>query len=136
MGTTCYFVIVSREDHVLFETDFGSGSKQQDDSSHLHQFILHAALDSIDDRIWDTSSMQLKVVDKFNDMLVSAFVTASRMRLMLLHDARNEDGIKAFFQEVYELVLKVQMNPFQDKNATIKIPMFDQRLRLIARKYL
>eukprot|EP00241_Pyramimonas_parkeae_P009140 CAMPEP_0114263420 /NCGR_PEP_ID=MMETSP0058-20121206/22496_1 /TAXON_ID=36894 /ORGANISM="Pyramimonas parkeae, CCMP726" /LENGTH=103 /DNA_ID=CAMNT_0001379691 /DNA_START=246 /DNA_END=557 /DNA_ORIENTATION=+ len=103
MGTTCYFVIVSREDHVLFETDFGSGSK---------------------------------VVDKFNDMLVSAFVTASRMRLMLLHDARNEDGIKAFFQEVYELVLKVQMNPFQDKNATIKIPMFDQRLRLIARKYL
>lgn len=28
-------------------------------------------------------------------------------RLMLLHDSRNDDGIKSFFQEVHELYIKV-----------------------------
>lgn len=73
---------------------------QKDDSSHLQQFILHAALDPIDDRLWDASGMNLRVVDKFNDLLVSAYVTAGRTRLLLLHDNRNDDGIHAFFKEV------------------------------------
>lgn len=132
---TSYFVIVSREDHVIYEADLGSGTKK-DDSSHLQQFILHAALDPIDDRLWDASGMNLRVVDKFNDLLVSAYVTAGRTRLLLLHDNRNDDGIHAFFKEVHELVLKVQLNPFQEANAPITVPTFDQRVRLVGRKYL
>lgn len=135
MGSTSYFVIVSREDHVIFEADLGTGTKK-DDSSHLHQFILHAALDPIDDRLWDSGAMNLRVVDKFNDLLVSAYVTAARTRLLLLHDNRNDDGIHAFFKEVHELVLKVQLNPFQQTNAPIQVPTFDQRVRLVGRKYL
>ncbi|ONK66502.1 uncharacterized protein A4U43_C06F8860 [Asparagus officinalis] len=30
------------------------------------------------------------------------------LKLMLLHDLRNEDGIKSFFQEVHELYIKDQ----------------------------
>eukprot|EP00959_Pyramimonas_sp_CCMP1952_P346267 7252262-Pyramimonas_sp.AAC.2 len=48
-----------------------------------------------------------QTVDKFNDLYVTAFVTAGMARLLLLHDARNEDGIRAFLSDVHELYLKV-----------------------------
>lgn len=38
--------------------------------------------------------------------------------------------------QVHELVLKVLLNPFQEANAPIKVPTFDQRVRLVGRKYL
>lgn len=52
----------------------------------------------------------LRLVDKFNEQNVSAFLTAGGAKLMLLHDGRTDDAIRTFFAEVHELYVKVRMS--------------------------
>ena len=38
----------------------------------MHQFVLHAALDAVEDQQWQSTNMNLGVVDKFNNLQVNA----------------------------------------------------------------
>jgi hypothetical protein len=128
----CYFVIIGTLDNPIYEAEF----LKHQDLRHLNQFILHSSLDIIDELVWGSDKNYLKVVDRFNQWNVSCFVTQSGQRLMLLHDQLLTDGIKHFFQEIYEILVKVMMNPFYSINEKITSSQFDQRVRGSARKWL
>ncbi|KAI9025681.1 Sedlin [Hyaloraphidium curvatum] len=136
-----YFAIVGTRDGPIFEADFGPTrpdvpARMKEENKHLNQFIVHAALDMVDEIMWNTKEMYLKTVDKFNEWFVSAYVTATGMRFMLLHEALKSDDIKNFFFECHELYLKTLLNPLYDINAPILSPMFETKVRALHKKYL
>ncbi|KAJ3105155.1 Trafficking protein particle complex subunit 2 [Phlyctochytrium planicorne] len=134
-----YFVIVGTRDNPLFEADFASSSRREDarrEERHLSQFVAHASLDIIEETMWTTNGMYLKVVDRFNDTLVSAYVLASGVKFILLHDSINSEGIRSFFHEVHENFIKMVMNPFAEINAAITSAAFDSKVKAIAKRYL
>ncbi|KAL8430148.1 hypothetical protein Efla_001812 [Eimeria flavescens] len=113
------FVIVGKGDTPLYEADLSAPGKRED-SPHYDQFIIHQALDAVDEYVWQTQSMYLKNCDSFRDLLVSAFCTAGHVKLMLLHKNRgSSEGIRNFFTEVHELFLRVLMNPLYEVNGLI-----------------
>lgn len=68
------FVIVGHEDRPVYEADLSSRavdvSGRDDRAQYLHQFVLHAALDGVEELQWQTPNMYLSVVDKFNNLQV------------------------------------------------------------------
>ncbi|KAK0737096.1 Sedlin [Apiosordaria backusii] len=87
-----YFAIISPLDTPLFEHEFGtskSGGDGQprftDQARHLNQFILHSSLDIVEELQWTNGQLYLKVIDKFFQNYISAFVTASNVKFLLLH---------------------------------------------------
>mmetsp|Transcript_55439 Transcript_55439/g.135970 ORF Transcript_55439/g.135970 Transcript_55439/m.135970 type:complete len:136 (+) Transcript_55439:56-463(+) len=128
-GGGLHFVIIGKNDNPLFEWARG-------DQRHMAQFIAHSALDVVDDRVWTKDALYLKTVDRFGHQYVSAYVTPSHVRFVLLHDKRDEDGIKNFFHDVHELYVKVLMNPFYKPNTRVQSAQFEQKVRQLGKKLL
>jgi len=133
MNFNSFFVIVGIRDNPMYEAEFGSLPRQD---KHMNQFILHSALDVVEESMWITNSMYLKTVDRFNEWYISAYVTASNIKFLLLHDAKNEENIKNFFTEVHEYYLKVLLNPFHKPDGKIMSKSFDAKVKQLGKKYL
>ncbi|KAL4429597.1 hypothetical protein ABPG77_008646 [Micractinium sp. CCAP 211/92] len=138
-GSVLHMVIVGAEDVPLFEADLSSKSTdagaREERPQYLYHFVLHAALDAVEEQEWHSNAMHLGVVDRFNNLQVSAFTTAAHVRFLLLHDGRSDDLVKSFFRDVYELYLRVMLNPFHTATTKIATPLFHQKVRQLARNY-
>lgn len=131
------FVIVGRNEP-LYEVELNKrgGSGTADATTRQNYFILHSALDLVERAAWTTNRMHLGVIDKVNNQQVSTFLTAGNIKFMLLHSGRNDDSIRNFFQDVYELYVKLSLNPFYRYDTPINSTAFDTRVKALARKYL
>ena len=138
MSSVLLFVIVGKNEP-LYEAEFNKvpgSSSTQDSLTRQNYFVLHSALDLVEKAAWTTNNMYLKVVDKVNHQHVSTFLTAGNIKFMLLHGGRSEEGVKNFFMDVYELYVKLSMNPFYSYDTPITSKAFDERVRAVARRYL
>ncbi|KNC49748.1 trafficking protein particle complex subunit 2 [Thecamonas trahens ATCC 50062] len=145
-----FFVMVGSDDTLLFENQvinngkaaslasvgLSSGMDKADQKDVLTHFVLFSALDVVDEEMWRTQNMFLRKVDKFEEWEVSAFVTAGNIRFLILHDARNDDGIRTFFTRVYDLYMKMALNPFYKLNSPITSPSFAAKVRALADEHL
>lgn len=100
---------------------------------HLHQLVTRGALDFADERSWESSSTNLRVVDRFNELNAYAYCCATRTRFVLLTDARADENVRAFFSDVHEAYAVALMNPMLDANAPLGAS-FGDAVRLAARR--
>ena len=105
----------------------------QERPQYLYHFVLHAALDAVDDQEWATNSMYLGIVDRFNNLQVSAYTSGSRVRMLMLHDGRSEESVKAFMKGVHDLLVPIMLNPFFLPKERITSVDFHSRVRKLAR---
>lgn len=114
---------------------------KQQAQQYLHQFVLHSALDALDDACWASASRgdcHLRQVDRFNALSVSGYVTPGGARMLLLHDGRPADeAVRSFFLEVHDAYVRAALNPLQAPGARL-VPSraFDARVRAAARRAL
>jgi hypothetical protein len=65
MSSTYYFAVVGKNDNPLYETELTSSSKPapnfdanaKDDHRHLNQFIIHSALDVVEEVQWSNQAL-------------------------------------------------------------------------------
>ncbi len=83
-----------------------------------------------------TTAQYLSVIDRYGEWMVSAFLAATGERFLLLHDVKNDEGIRLFFAECHDLFIKFTVNPFYAEEDCIKSGPFEVKVRLLAKKYL
>lgn len=130
------FLIVGRNEP-LYSAEFSTGETTPVPDSIVRQnyFVMHSSLDLVDKSAWTNPNMYLKTVDKVNHQMVSVFLTAGHIKLMMLHTGRSDESLRSFFGEVYELYVKFSMNPFYSYDMPILSKDFDERVRAMGRKY-
>lgn len=92
------FMILGKTEPI-YELSITSGPSYvgADAGQYLQQFILHSSLDILISQIVTNSAIFLKVIDRFNSLLVSAYVTPGGTVMLLLHNGKVRCANKLLF---------------------------------------
>ncbi|KAK6429264.1 TRAPP subunit [Oleoguttula sp. CCFEE 5521] len=90
-----YFTIIGTKDNPLFESTFGTSkpgagdgtARFREEAVQMNQFIVHAALDLVEEVQWTTKDLYLKKVDTFQNNHIHAYITGGNVKFMLLMNA-------------------------------------------------
>ena len=126
------FTIAHADDTPLLTLHFHPPHSHQQSVSQ--NALLHASIDHVDQLLFATNQMQLKTVDKVNEYFVNAFVTHTHTKFLMLHDTKNDDKIKHFFQDVYELYAKAIANPFYQPSQPLGTK-FEQKVLALGKQH-
>lgn len=123
-----YFCIVTRDDGLIYDKDIDLADKIRVNA--IAQFVVHASLDMVDIKSDLCSDMFLGKVDEFGAYHISAFVTATRTRFLLLFDPSllSENAISAFFNGARTLFAKARQNPFYADGEVLASDWFDAEI--------
>eukprot|EP00223_Ostreococcus_mediterraneus_P004426 CAMPEP_0174581936 /NCGR_PEP_ID=MMETSP0929-20130131/5877_1 /TAXON_ID=548131 ORGANISM="Ostreococcus mediterraneus, Strain clade-D-RCC2572" /NCGR_SAMPLE_ID=MMETSP0929 /ASSEMBLY_ACC=CAM_ASM_000573 /LENGTH=171 /DNA_ID=CAMNT_0015763615 /DNA_START=1 /DNA_END=516 /DNA_ORIENTATION=+ len=115
--------------------DASRATTERDD--YVFELIARGALDFVDERAWESNAAYLKVVDRFNDVNVYAYVTSTRVKFVLCAEMRADEPMRAFFADVHEGYCVAMMNPMRDEDAPLDTSeVFQRAVRAAARKRL
>ncbi|GMM57700.1 TRAPP subunit [Maudiozyma humilis] len=97
----------------------------------------------------NTDNCYLGKVDHFYGLAITAYISYGGMKFVMVHGNSNggapssnsnviidDNACRSFYQEVHELYVKTLMNPFYKSGDPITSPVFDSRVRSLARKFL
>ena len=75
-------------------------------------------MDQLEAKMSSSSALYLKQIDRCSpEWSISAFVTPSYTKFLLVHPHKMDDStIKAFFNEIHEVYVKMALSPFSDDN--------------------
>ncbi len=127
-----HFMIVRTDP--LYETVLAGEGPAGEELAYLHQFILHSSLDLVQSAMESSNATYLKVVDKFSNNQVSAYVTPGGTVFLLLHRGRSEEVIRYFFIEIHDLYARHVLNPLAKLDAPIVSARFDSLVHAAARR--
>jgi hypothetical protein len=127
-----YFMIIRGDP--IYEAELPKENVPGEELAYLHQFILHSSLDLVKSAAENNSATYLKVVDRFNNAQVSAYITPGGTLFLLLHHGRSEDVVRNFFLEIHDLYTKHALNPLVRLDAPIVSPRFDALVQAAGRR--
>jgi hypothetical protein len=137
-----YFAIIGRDDVCVFDYCV---APPEDRGNDLKEFIVHGALDVVEEKMWDPSitpsgQLYLKVVDRHQDtdpaLTVSAYILYGQLRLLLLQEEGAVSRTKDFFEAMHELCAKHLANPFTDSGVPFESEAFRTKAIAIFNEFL
>ncbi|XP_053990128.1 trafficking protein particle complex subunit 2-like [Hylaeus volcanicus] len=146
-NSTSILAIINAYDVPVFQCYLNvenSENQSKEDTSHLNEMILYASMDNFEEYAWQTSNLFLSQIDRFNDSAVSAYITPTHVKFLLLHRVTKgtsicktlDNNISKFFTEIHTLYLKILMNPFYEVYSPLNFTEFESKIQFFAKKYL